>query len=293
MEPKLVIERDNAQLVVHMVPKLISDAVSLVVEDIKLDYHHQPEIFVYGRMCEQPRDIQFRSDVSKGYFYSGQCAEAQPLTAELKQILAWANALVGASFNGILINRYVNGTKHVGAHADSEAGLDQNAGVLAISHGVDRIFRIRDKVTKKIVKDVTARQGEAIQMRGDFQSTFLHEIPKQATIREERISFTFRLHDTASEKKLWDRHLEKVAAKQRVEMERIAEKQAMRERIDKVKAKSAVEFAEEIAVRDKIKRRREEEELAQEKVKLLAKQGKDAEFAATKHSSKPTFKSGS
>ena len=90
---------------------------------------------MFNKECKQPRDIQFRSDVSLGYFYSGQCAEALEMTPDLQQLLDTANAMCKdedgkpAQFNAILINRYKNGTKNVGAHSDAENGLDKGAGV--------------------------------------------------------------------------------------------------------------------------------------------------------------------
>ena len=229
----------KAQLVRHFVPYEIQDAVARVVDATYGDYTVEPEISLFGKRVPQPRDVQFRSDESKGYFYSGQVAESQPLSADMRLVIAWANELVGAEYNGILINRYKDGTKSVGAHADSEAGLDPRAGVLAISHGATRKFRIRNKLTKQLFQDVPARQGEAIQMKGAFQSVFSHEIPKEASVPGARVSLTFRRHDIAAERKLWDQHLRKLAAKKRAEDAQKARQQEVHADLAKVQAERA------------------------------------------------------
>jgi alkylated DNA repair dioxygenase AlkB len=67
-------------------------------------------------------------------------------------------------------------------------------GVMMMSYGVSRKFRIRDKISRKIVKDIYTKDQELIQMSGDFQKEFLHEIPIERKIKESRISLTFRNH---------------------------------------------------------------------------------------------------
>ena len=267
---KTVINQHDSQLVRHHVPRPIGEAVARIVEATRDQYKVEPEIWVYGKQCRQPRNIQFRSDESKGYFYSGQVAESQPLTKDMIAVMAWANGVVGAQYNGILINQYTDGTKTVGAHADSEAGLDPTAGALAISHGAERKFRIREKRTKQMVKDVPARQGEAIQMKGQFQSHFTHDIPRESTVLGERVSLTFRLHDIEAERKLWASHMRKVEQKKRQDDDHKQRQQAMRESLEKTKAKRATEDAAREAERERIKRKREDTEEKREAIKKIA-----------------------
>lgn len=152
-----------------------------------------PKIKIFGRDAIQHRDVGFFSDKSKGYYYSGQFAKSIPLTESLKQLLKKINILFKSEFNGILINKYKDGKKYIGAHSDDEKNLDK-VGVVALSYGESRKFRIRNKQTKKIVKDIETISGELIHMGGEFQKEFLHEIPIQSKITSERYSFTFRKH---------------------------------------------------------------------------------------------------
>lgn len=163
------------------------------VEEVKNNLNHYPEIIIAGRVCHQRRDVGFFSDESIGYHYSGKLAESKPLTKYLKRLLKKVNKIYGASFNGILINRYNDGKDYISPHSDDERNLDPQ-GVVSISYGSTRIFRIRKKYTKEIVKDIELDNLDMVHMKGDFQKEFTHEIPKDETIITERYSFTFRKH---------------------------------------------------------------------------------------------------
>ena len=134
---------------------------------------------------------------------------SQPLSTStlLEKLLPAVNQTLGTSFNGILLNRYRDGTKKLGSHADdrrdakrhkglrTESALDKNRRlVVGLSYGPGiRTFRIRDK-NKKIVLDYQQKPCTLIAMEGDFQSEFKHEIPEQKRVTGERISITFRHH---------------------------------------------------------------------------------------------------
>ena len=157
--------------------------------------HERPPIVVMGRACRQPRDVAFFSDESVGYFYSQRVMQAQPLPPPMKLLLDIVNVTLGASFNGVLVNRYKTGKNSVGAHSDSEFALDTAAGVVALSLGATRIFRLRAKADNSRVGEFDARDGYALQMKGPrFQLILEHEIPVQARVTQARLSLTFRKH---------------------------------------------------------------------------------------------------
>lgn len=162
-------------------------------QEIKGKLLIKPEIVVFNKVCHQNRNIGFFSDDSIGYRYSGRLARSQPLTPALKELLEIINSLFNSNFNGILINEYEDGNNTIGAHSDDEYGLGKN-GVVSISVGVTRKFRIRTKNDKKIFKDIDMNDGDILHMGGDFQKEFTHEIPVQKRITGSRISFTFRYH---------------------------------------------------------------------------------------------------
>lgn len=164
--------------------------------DVKDELIDKQEIIVYGRICHQNRAVGFFSDDSLGYRYSGQIAGSVPLSNNMKQLLNEINALFSSEFNGILVNRYNNGEDYIGPHSDNEKGLDTTAGVVSVSYGAVRKFRIRNKNTKALIKDVPTTSGILIQMGGAFQKEFIHEVPLEKRVTGMRYSFTFRKHET-------------------------------------------------------------------------------------------------
>lgn len=185
---------DNAYLTKFQYENM--DLIDKCIDDIKDKLIIKPEIIVYGKICHQQRDIGFFSNESIGYEYSNQIMESQPLTKSLKKLLKDINKIYNSEFNGILINKYNNGSEYIGPHSDDEKGLDDNVGIIALSYGEERIFRIRNKNNKKIVHEELTTHGSIIQMGGNFQKLYTHEIPIQKKINGIRYSFTFRKHIT-------------------------------------------------------------------------------------------------
>ena len=167
--------------------------IEKAVDEVKDKLHERPPIKIFGRVCRQNRDIGFFSDTSIGYRYSNQLAKSIKLTPHLNKLLEYVNEQFESQFNGILVNRYLDGSCTIGRHSDEEKYLSK-IGVLAISYGSSRMFRIRDKKMKKIIADVPTQSLHALHMTGDFQKEFTHEIPKQLRVKGLRYSFTFREH---------------------------------------------------------------------------------------------------
>ena len=173
--------------------KDMSDLVNSCVDDIRPLLNDYPEIIVYGKKCLQRRSVGFFSDSIIGYKYSGKIETSQRLTKNLKILLDHINIKFNSDFNGILVNKYKDGLEYISDHSDNEQEISDK-GVISISYGATRKFRIRNKLTKKIVKDILTENYQIIQMSGNFQKGFLHGIPIEKKIKEERISFTFRKH---------------------------------------------------------------------------------------------------
>ena len=155
-----------------------------------------PEILVYGKMCQPKRNTCFFSDESSGYKYSGNKVGSAPLTNSLRKLIFEVNQLVGSSFNGILVNEYLDGSDYIGAHSDDETGLDP-VGVVSVSYGAERNFRIRNRTGEnsgKVAFEIPTAHGAVLHMGGEFQKLYTHEIPVQKKISGTRISFTFRRH---------------------------------------------------------------------------------------------------
>ena len=169
--------------------ELLEKCISYVEPQLE----ERPEIIVYGKPCRQHRNVGFFSNESIGYKYSKKLMASKPLSTSLSDLIVAINKMLGTQFNGILVNKYLDGSDYIGAHSDDETGLD-GLGVVAISYGSERIFRIRNKNDKNIVCDEPTTHCGILHMGGNFQKLYTHEIPAQKKIKESRISFTFRKH---------------------------------------------------------------------------------------------------
>lgn len=192
MMRKHYIETDRSHL--SAIEMDITELLEKCIEDVEGNLEHNPPIIVYGRECHQHRSIGFFSDESIGYRYSNKMARSKPLSPNLTELLNLINNIFSSDFNGILVNKYSSGEDYIGRHSDDESDLS-DIGVVCVSYGATRKFRIRDKITGKIVVDVPTVSGEIWIMDGDFQKEFTHEIPIEKKVKQPRISFTFRKHN--------------------------------------------------------------------------------------------------
>lgn len=189
-----LIKTENSAFIVHeLEPEIMLLLEQCVCEvDSELDYH--PEIKIFNKICHQQRSVGFYSDISKGYNYSTSLTPSKKMKHCLRELLFYINDKFDACFNGILINKYESGEDYIGKHSDDEKGLQPHCGVIAMSFGAVRKFRIRNKITGKIVLDVPTQPNHIMQMAGYFQKEFTHEIPVEKKVKECRYSLTFRRH---------------------------------------------------------------------------------------------------
>lgn len=170
-----------------------ADLMKRCIAEIKDDLDSNQPIKMYGKIVYQQRDIGFFSNESIGYYYSRQLSRAKPLKSNCFTLMTKINERFGTKYNGILVNRYNGGKNYISDHSDDEKNIDEG-GVIAISYGAVRKFRIRDKLTKKIIMDIPTTSGSIIHMGGDFQKEFTHGIPVEKKVEGIRYSLTFRKH---------------------------------------------------------------------------------------------------
>ena len=186
------------------------------LNEVELDIH--PPIVVWGRQCRMKRRVRFFSMVnedgsmaSSGYSYSNQTSESHQMDTVMIKLTHMVNSHFGEGYNGILFNRYLNGTEYISAHSDDERGLG-TGGVIALVFGQPRVFRIRKRTpgskTNPIVYDFEPEQyfGDqpfVMRMSGNFQKWYTHEVPERKSLQDksdpesrqfERTSLTWRNH---------------------------------------------------------------------------------------------------
>lgn len=158
------------------------------------ELEEKPEFKMFGRVCRMRRNIGFFSDVSDGYKFSNQKRSARPLTEEMRILLKRVNTLSGIEFNGLLFNLYLDGKDYISPHRDNKKDLTDD-GVIALSLGAGRTFRIREHKSKKVVYDHVTGASELMWMYGPkFHVDYTHEVPVEKSVTEARLSITFRKH---------------------------------------------------------------------------------------------------
>ncbi len=156
----------------------------------QLDWQ-QREIVLFGKRVMQPRLIAWAGDV--GYRYSGQSLPPRASTQALQALEASVAAAANCSFNHVLVNRYRNGDDSMGWHSDDEPELGENPTLASLSLGAPRRFVVRAKKrSSERSLAIELRHGDLLIMSGDLQHHYRHALPKQASVKQERINLTYR-----------------------------------------------------------------------------------------------------
>ena len=151
----------------------------------------QREIVLFGRRILQPRLIAWAGEL--GYRYSGQTLEPRAFTPTARRLLALVRAHAGAPFDHVLANRYRSGEDSMGLHADDEPELGPDPVVAIVSLGTARRLVIKPRrKADRARHDLELGHGALVVMGGTCQRHYVHGVPRQAGVRGERISLTFR-----------------------------------------------------------------------------------------------------
>jgi alkylated DNA repair dioxygenase AlkB len=144
-----------------------------------------------NRLWVFPRLTGFVADAGVVYRYSGVSHVGSGWSPELSDIKVKVERRTGASFNGVLLNLYRDGTDSMGRHADAEPELGQNPLVASVSLGAVRPFVLRHRSSKE-KRALDLAHGSLLLMGGTLQHHWVHELPKTAQPVGERINLTFR-----------------------------------------------------------------------------------------------------
>lgn len=150
----------------------------------------QRSIVLFGRDVLQPRQIGWGGDLP--YRYSGRSLEPRPMPEVLAGLCARMASEVGVPFNHALLNRYRDGLDHMGFHADDERELGRNPVIAGVSLGATRTFVMTPKLDRRCRRTWPLRHGSLFVMGGTCQHTWRHAVPKQLSVRGERVNITVR-----------------------------------------------------------------------------------------------------
>jgi len=150
------------------------------------EYH---QIHMYGRLVSTPR---WQQAYGHDYRYTGNLNKALPIPSVVEPLLTWAQDILEPRLNGMLINWYDGSKGHyIGPHRDSPEGLLEDAPIVTISFGEERIFRLRPYGGKGKI-DIPVVDGTVIVIAYGTNRTWTHEVPKSAKGDGKRMSVTLR-----------------------------------------------------------------------------------------------------
>jgi alkylated DNA repair dioxygenase AlkB len=151
----------------------------------------QRAIVLLGRRVLQPRLIAWAGEL--GYRYSGQTLEPRAFTSAVAALLPRVQAVAGAPFNHVLVNRYRDGRDSMGLHADDEPELGPDPVVATLSLGTTRRFVVKPRRPSLGAGTTLALgHGSLLVMAGTCQRHYVHGVPRQPDTSGERVSLTFR-----------------------------------------------------------------------------------------------------
>lgn len=153
----------------------------------------QEPIQMFGKRYMQPRLLAWYGDKGVSYRYSGIRHDPEEWTPTLALLRSRIEALSNARFNSVLANLYRDHRDSMGLHADDEPELGLKPVIASLSLGEERVFRLKHRHDKSIKPiRLPLGSGTLLVMRGDTQSNWRHEVPKQTKPCGPRINLTFR-----------------------------------------------------------------------------------------------------
>lgn len=204
LSDEFALDGTNARLQTCMLPYTTHQLAKQTIAEAEAHLAFRT-VSVGGRTVKQSRRTAFfgTSVDLVGYWYSGQTTEVVAMPPQMRKLLSWVNTKLMTRFNGILFNHYPAGDKSgIGFHSDQSPNPREPLKVVAaLSLGGPRVFRLKERASKKTVFDLETRDGQLMIMQGsDFQKQLMHGIPPRKK-SAERWSITFRRHPMAVKKK--------------------------------------------------------------------------------------------
>jgi alkylated DNA repair dioxygenase AlkB len=151
----------------------------------------QDTIKIFGKTNLLPRQTAYYGDKGASYVYSGIVNDPQVWTPTLSALRLSLSDALGADFNAVLVNRYADGSHHMGYHADDEAELGLSPLIASLSFGATRRFLVKScDGRERFAQDL--EDCSLLIMAGSFQHHYRHALAKTKRQVDLRINLTFR-----------------------------------------------------------------------------------------------------
>ncbi|MCS6906045.1 MAG: alpha-ketoglutarate-dependent dioxygenase AlkB [Bacteroidia bacterium] len=179
---------------IYHIPEFIplQESKKLFIFLVRSLFWRKDSIQLFGKKIMQPRLTAWYGEPNLVYTYSGLELQTIPWTYTLLQIKNQIEATGIGNYNAVLINYYRNGNDSVGYHADDEPELGYCPIIAILSLGETRKLQMKPKKSKDSTLSFMLKNGDLFIMAGATQHFWYHQIPKEKTIKNPRISLTFR-----------------------------------------------------------------------------------------------------
>jgi alkylated DNA repair dioxygenase AlkB len=149
------------------------------------------ETVMFGKRIITKRKVAWFADGGISYSYSGTVKRAHTWTDLLLELKGTVEARTGLEYNSCLLNLYHHGEEGMGWHSDDEKSIAAGSSIASLSFGAERKFSFRHKATGETVSIVLGN-GSLLDMRGQTQRNWQHQLPKSRRVTEPRVNLTFR-----------------------------------------------------------------------------------------------------
>ncbi len=160
-----------------------------------LDWRQLP-VRMFGRSIPQPRLTAYYGDPGSDYRYSGLSLAPQAWPRTLAALRDLVAAATGARLNCVLCNLYRDGRDYMGWHADNEAELGPEPLIASLSLGATRRFVFKPRAGDGERRSFELTSGSLLEMSGEVQRHWLHQLPRALRVLQPRINLTFRYIDS-------------------------------------------------------------------------------------------------
>ena len=165
----------------------------------EIAYENESKVQVFGKWHNVPRKQASYGDDGLKYRFSGRTVSAKPWTRFLKELRDVLASKVGTNFNFVLVNRYKDGSDHIGEHKDDEQELVSRSPIASLSFGEARdfVFRHQDSRGANGIKTIAPvklnlQSGSILLMKYPTNSYWYHSLPVRKKCLGPRINLTFR-----------------------------------------------------------------------------------------------------
>ncbi|KAM6317958.1 DNA oxidative demethylase ALKBH2 [Podargus strigoides] len=176
-------------------------------EEVEYFEGEMTRLHVFGKWHDIPRKQVTYGDPELTYTYSGITFSPKPWIPVLNRVRARLTLETGHTFNFVLINRYKDGSDHIGEHRDDERELVPRSPIASVSFGAcrDFVFRHCDSRGKNATRPIQPiklqlAHGSLLMMKYPTNVYWYHSLPTRKKVLAPRINLTFRKVITVAKK---------------------------------------------------------------------------------------------